>query len=72
MKSRMSTQWIRWEAGGEARSTKIIKFYETKQFSNPIVGPLVFKLWNDIAPTYPQSDYGNGVFGNVFLSAGQH
>ena len=40
MKSRMSTQWIRWEAGGEARSTKIIKFYETNQISNPIIQAL--------------------------------
>ena len=26
----------------------------------------------DKAQTYLQPDYGNGVFGNVYLSAGQH
>ena len=29
-------------------------------------------LCTDIAQTYLQPHYGNGVFGNVYLSAGQH
>ena len=29
-------------------------------------------LLDDLARTYLQPHYGNGVFGNVYLSAGQH
>ena len=37
---------------------------------NAINRSIVF-LWNS-ARTYLQSHYGNGVLGNVYLSAGQH
>ena len=32
----------------------------------------IFNTLDDIVRTYQQPHYGNGVFGNVYLSAGQH
>ena len=34
--------------------------------------PFWVQFWPDIAQMYLQPHYANGVFGNVYLSAGQH
>ena len=54
--------------------TKSSELWHTSVNRNarPLVEGEHDKNWNDHAQTYLQPHYGNGVFGNVYISAGQH
>ena len=59
----------------EQSCSRIFKAYpqKSKGWSSPFAStPQVENSLNNNARTYLQPHYGNGVFGNVYLSAGQH
>ena len=39
MKSRLSTQWIRWEAGGKQNQLRLLSFMKLNSFQIPLLVP---------------------------------